>query len=54
MTKGAPESMTRMGAKGCSAESYIGVGTKQDVNLTRKTLFSLGKVVNGRLGNRPR
>jgi len=44
-------------AHGCERvlrRSYIGAGTKHDVNLTRKTLFSLGKVVNGRLGNRPR
>lgn len=34
--------------------SYTSVGTKQDVNLARKTLFSPGKVVNGRLGSRPR
>lgn len=34
--------------------SYTGAGTKQDVNLARKTLFSLGKVVNGRLGSRSR
>jgi len=40
--------MARKGARG----SYIGAGTKQDVNLAHKTLFSLGKVVNGRLGSR--
>lgn len=34
--------------------SYTIAGTKQDVNLARKTLFSLGKVVNGRLGSPPR
>lgn len=42
--------LLRKGASG----SYTNAGTKQDVNLARKTLFSSGKVVNGRLGSRPR
>lgn len=51
---GAWEGMSRVGAKGCSVEVTRSAGTKQDVNLARKTLFSPGKVVNGRLGSRSR
>lgn len=51
---GAREGMSRMGAKGCAVEVTRAPGTKQDVNLARKTLFSPGKVVNGRLGSRSR
>lgn len=38
--------------KGAPPEVARGPETKRDVNLVRKTLFSPGKVVNGRLGIR--
>lgn len=38
--------------KGASPEVTREPETKRDVNLARKTLFSPGKVVNGRLGSR--
>lgn len=42
--------------KGAPRKLPPSAGTKQDVNLAHKTLslFSSGKVVNGRLGSRPR
>lgn len=43
----------RKGAKGRPTGSHTeNTETKRDVNLARKTLFSAGKVVNGRLGSR--